>query len=197
MKNIKSVLNGTKVRTGMVRFSYANVWEPKGDGEDKKYSVALLILKEDELTINNIKKAMKQAHEDGINTKFQGKGLPEKNIYAVLHDGDEERSDDPVYKGCYYINASGKTKPEIVDKKRNIIEDTTEFYSGCYGLATLNFYAYNSNGKKGIACGLNNLMKIEDGEPLGGRTRAQDDFADLDFGLDEDDLPFDVDDDLF
>ncbi len=56
----------------------------------------------------------------------------------------------------------------------------SEVYSGVYGRASINFYAFNSNGNKGIACGLNNLQKIRDGEPLGGKSRAEDDFATYD-----------------
>ena len=181
MSEIKSKINGTKVITGKVRYSYANVWEPVGDGEDKKYSVSLIIPKEDKLTIANIKKAMQNAYDEGLQTTFQGKKV--NNIFAILHDGDEERADVPAYQNSYYINASSKTKPGVVDKYLKAIEDSTEVYSGCYGLASLNFYPYNTNGNKGIACGLNNLMKLEDGENLGGRARAEDDFAD--FGISE------------
>ncbi|BFL15915.1 hypothetical protein K190097F3_14160 [Enterocloster clostridioformis] len=51
-------------------------------------------------------------------------------------------------------------------------------YSGVYGRASISFYAFNSSGNRGIACSLNNLQKIADGEPLGGKSRAEDDFAD-------------------
>lgn len=191
MKNIKSTLNGTKVITGKVRFSYAYVFEPNGDGEDKKYSVSLIIPKEDKLTIKNIKEAMKNAYEIGKETKFQGKKI--KDIFAILHDGDEERPDEVAYENSYYISASCRTKPGIVDKRKRVIEDTTEFYSGCYGLASINFYPYNTNGNKGIACGLNNLMKLEDGESLGGRASAEDDFAG--FGEELDDFEDELEDD--
>ena len=65
------------------------------------------------------------------------------------------------------------------------ILDTSELYSGIYGRASINFYAFNTNGNKGIACGLNNLQKLRDGEPLGGKSRAEDDFSDDD---DDDDF---------
>lgn len=55
----------------------------------------------------------------------------------------------------------------------------SEIYSGVYGRVSISFYAFNSNGNKGIACGLNNLQKIKDGEPLGGHTSAEADFASL------------------
>ena len=68
------------------------------------------------------------------------------------------------------------TAPGIVDADRNPIMDRSEVYSGVYGRASINLYAFNSNGNRGIACGLNNLQKIRDGEPLGGKPRAEDDF---------------------
>ena len=56
----------------------------------------------------------------------------------------------------------------------------SEVYSGVYGRASISCYAFNSNGNRGIACGLNNLQKLRDGEPLGGRASAESDFSDED-----------------
>ena len=75
-----------------------------------------------------------------------------------------------------FLNASAKLKPGVIDKYKREITDEEELYSGCYGLASINFYAFDVNGNRGIACGLNNLMKLEDGEPLGGRQSAENDF---------------------
>ena len=94
-----------------------------------------------------------------------------------MRDGDQERPDSPEYAGCYFINANSASAPGIVDADRQEIIDRSEVYSGVYGRASINLYAFNSNGNKGIACGLNNLQKIRDGEPLGGKSRAADDFA--------------------
>lgn len=177
--------NETKVITGKVRFSYANVFEPrKNDNGTEKYSVSLLIDKDDTKTINSIKKAIESAKKAGV-SKFGGK-IPAK-LKEPLRDGDEEREDDENYKGKYFVNANATTKPGLVDSKGRPIIDSTEFYSGCYGYASITFYAFNSKGNKGIACGLNNLMKTDDGEPLGGRSRAEDDFANL-ITEDEDDF---------
>lgn len=175
----------TKVITGIVRFSYANVWEPKSDDDgEKKYSVSLIIPKDDKKTIRAIQKAIEAAKTAG-ESKFGGK-IP-KNLKLPLRDGDIEREEDENYANSYFVNANCKTQPGIVDKTGQPIIDSTEFYSGCYGHASITFYAFNTNGNKGIACGLNNLMKTEDGEPLGGRSRAEDDFKDLIDSGDEDD----------
>ena len=94
-----------------------------------------------------------------------------------MRDGDLERPDDEAYANSYFINANSAATPGIVAADRQPIIDRSEVYSGVYGRASINFYAFNSNGNKGIACGLNNLQKIKDGEPLGGKSRAEDDFA--------------------
>ncbi len=186
MANSASKVNLTKVVTGKVRFSYAHVFEPvKDDDGNEKYSVSLIIDKDDKKTISAINKAIEAAKESGI-TKFGGK-IPSK-LKLPLRDGDEEREDDEVYKDKYFVNANCKTKPGLVDKKGRTIIDSTEFYSGCYGLASISFYAFNTKGNKGIACGLNNIMKLEDGEPLGGRSRAEDDFAEFIEADDDDDF---------
>ena len=164
----------SKVVTGKVRFSYANVWEAKSiNGSEEKYSVSLIIPKSDAKTIEEIQVAMEEAKQEGV-AKFGGK-IP-ANLKLPLRDGDIDRPDDEAYQGCYFINANSKDKPQIVDKKVKPILDPKEVYSGCYGRASINFYAFNQNGNKGIACGLGNLQKLEDGEPLSGHSRAEDDF---------------------
>ena len=176
--------NPTKVITGVkTRWSYANVWEPKSiNGGAPKYSVSLIIPKSDTKTVTALKNAIQAAYDEG-QSKLKGssKSVPAlSSIKNPLRDGDLERSDDEAYKDSYFINANSATAPGIVDAARQPILERSEVYSGVYGRASINFYAFNSNGNKGIACGLNNLQKISDGEPLGGKTRAEDDFADED-----------------
>jgi hypothetical protein len=164
----------TKVITGKVRFSYVNVWEPRSvNGSDPKYSVSLIIPKSDKETLKKIKTAIERAKKEGL-AKFGGK-IP-ANLKTPLRDGDSDRPDDGAYANSYFINANSFIKPGIVDKGVEPILDQTELYSGCYGRASIIFYAYNVNGNKGIAAGLQNLQKLEDGEPLGGVTRPEDDF---------------------
>lgn len=167
--------NKTKVITGKTRFSYANIWEAKSiNGGDEKYSVSLIISKDDTKTINEIKAAIEAAKQEG-KAKFGGK-IP-ANLKLPLRDGDVDRPDDEAYKNSYFVNANSKDKPQIVDKNVKPILDQSEVYSGCYGRASVTFYAFNSNGNKGIACGLGNLQKLSDGEPLSGRSRAEDEFS--------------------
>ena len=66
-----------------------------------------------------------------------------------------------------------------MDANAQPILDRSEVYSGCYGRVSLSFYAFNTNGNRGIACGLNNVQKLKDGEPLGGRISAEQEFAGL------------------
>lgn len=177
-------VNPTKVITGPeTRWSYANVWQPKAiDGGAPKYSVSLIIPKYDTKTIEKVRAAIQAAYEEGQSKlKGNGKTVPQlKALKTPLRDGDLERPDDEAYANSYFINANSASAPGIVDANCQPIIDTSEVYSGVYGRASINFYAFNSNGNKGIACGLNNLQKIRDGEPLGGKSRAEDDFADLD-----------------
>ena len=175
------ITNPTKVITGVnTRWSYANVWDPKAiDGGKPKYSVSLIIPKDDEVTVNKIKAAIQAAYEEG-QSKLKGNGKSVPPLSAIknpLRDGDIEKPDDEAYAGCYFVNANSSTAPGVVDADRQPIIERSEVYSGVYGRASINLYAFNSNGNKGIACGLNNLQKIKDGEPLGGKSRAEDDFA--------------------
>lgn len=173
-------INPTKVITGVnTRWSYANAWEPKSiNGGAPKYSVSLIIPKSDTKTIEKIRAAIKAAYDEGQGKlKGNGKSVPALSVLKTpLRDGDAERPDDEAYADSYFINANSGTAPGIVDADRQPILDRSDVYSGVYGRASINFYAFNSNGNKGIACGLNNLQKIKDGEPLGGKSRAEDDF---------------------
>ena len=132
--------------------------------------------------VEAVKNAIQAAYEEG-QSKLKGNGKSVPALTAIenpLRDGDAERPDDEAYKDSYFINANSTTAPGIVDAARNPIIEHSEVYSGVYGRASINFYAFNSNSNRGIACGLNHLQKIADGEPLGGRSRAEDDFADED-----------------
>lgn len=177
---MSKILNPTKVITGpATRWSYANVWDPKSiNGGAPKYSVSLIIPKSDTKTVEKIQAAIQAAYEEGQSKlKGNGKSVPALSVLKTpLRDGDMERPDDPAYADSYFINANSATAPGIVDADRNPIMERSEVYSGVYGRASINLYAFNSNGNKGIACGLNNLQKIRDGDPLGGKSRAEDDF---------------------
>ena len=164
-----------KVVTGKVRFSYAHVFAPQAsqEGGTPKYSVSIIIPKSDKETIEKINKAVEQAKEE--NKAVWGGTVP-KGLKGGLRDGDEEK-DDPAYANSYFINANSAQKPGVVDADLNAVLDQSELYSGCFGRASISFFAYNSNGSKGVGCGLNNVQKLEDGEKLGGGTSASDDFA--------------------
>lgn len=187
-------MSDTKVVTGKVRLSYASIFEAKSvNGGDEKFSSSILVPKSDKETLGKVKAAidlLKKQAMDG------NKGKLPPNFKTPLRDGDEERPDDEAYAGHYFFNASSKNKPgiaKVVGKtpegktKFQEITDTTEVYSGCYCKVSINFYLFNTNGSKGIAAGLNNIVKIQDGEFLGGRSSVNDDFAGEEFEDDYED----------
>jgi len=173
-------MNAMRVRTGKVRFSYAHVWEPSSfeEGQEKKYSVTLLISKKDKKTLAVINAAIEAAKKEY--KERAGVEYNPKTMWFPLRDGDEDKPDNEEYEGCYYLVAKNTRKPQIVDADRDEILDKEEFYSGCYGRAIVTFFPYYKKGK-GIAASLGNLQKLEDGERLGAEaTKAEDDFADDD-----------------
>jgi len=191
--------NNTRVKIGEVRLSYCHLFTPEAvaDGGEKKYSVSLLIPKSNTKLVEDVKAAIKAAFMAGVSTRFGGKQPAPGTWKNPLRDGDAERPDDETYSGCWFINATSKTKPGIVKIVKNngekmLVEvtDEDEIYSGCYGVVSVNFFAFNNAGNKGVAAGLNNVLKTKDGDYLGGRTSAQSDFGgDIDqYGNDEDDV---------
>jgi len=177
MSNEKAV-SKTKVVTSEVRLSYVNVWEPsaaKGSTE-KKYSVVIMVPKKDKALVAKINAAIEAAKIEGKESKWKGK-IPH-NLDLPLRDGDTEREDKPEFAGMYFLNAKGKRKPGIIDLAGNEIIERDEFYSGVFAKCSINFYPYDVDGGKGVAVGLNNLLKTKDGENLGGGSSAAEDFAD-------------------
>ena len=184
--------SATQITTGKVRFSYCNVFEPRAneDGSPAKYSVTLLIPKSDKTTLAKIKSAIEAAKTAYIQ-RNTGKKLP-SNIKNTIHDGDGERPNGGEFgeecKGCYVMTVSSKNPPVIVYSDKTPLTDPKELYSGCYGRAIINFYVYDTNGNKGISAGLNGIMKLYDGEPLGGGVITDSDWDDFEDDDDDDDL---------
>ena len=174
-------VNPTKIITGVCRLSYANIWQAKSiNGGVPKYSTSVLIPKSDMKTIANVKAAIEAAYYEG-ESKLKGnsKTVPAlTSLKMPLRDGDTERPDDEAYAGHWFLNANSNTAPGVVDANREPIYDTSEIYSGVYARVSLTFYAFNSNGNRGIACGLQNIQKVRDGESLGSKPKAEEDFND-------------------
>ena len=173
------------------RISFANIWEAKSiNGSDPKYSVSCVIPKSDKKTLAKINAAIEAAKEEAKGKKWGGKIPP--NLKLPLRDGDIERPDDENYANCMFLNANSSDKPGIVDRQVNPILDPMQVYSGCYCNVSLSLYGFNSNGNRGVACGLGNIQWLKDGERLSGKADAASDFdavADDDDVLGDDELP--------
>lgn len=179
----------------LVRFSFAEVLKPRHneDSDRDEYSVMLLIPKTDKKTLQAIRKEV-----DRFKAEIYGKNVP-RNFTDPLKDGDEYYSSntgeqDRNRLGCYYLTAKTLFPPDVrklVAGKKVKAETDDDFYSGCYGIASINFYNYDNKGKKGISAGLSSCMKIKDGKRLGGGVADADkDYADMDmseFEADQDD----------
>jgi hypothetical protein len=180
MPNYNKKISDTLIRIGEVRNSYVHVFAPRtgDDGKAGKYGVCLVWPKSDTQTTELVKSAINAAKELA---KTKGIKLP-TNCKTPLRDGDIDREEDENFAGCWFINANCAKKPGVrVLENGQIVEalDEEDFYSGCYGAATVNFFPYDSNGNKGIGAGLNNVIKTRDGERLSGGTSAESDFSDL------------------
>lgn len=167
--------------TGKFRASYVHVFEPQvpQGGGDAKYSITMLIPKNDTATLNMIQAEINRALQEGQAKVFNGQ-MPARPKLP-LYDGDGVRANGEPFgeecKGCMVITASSKIKPSVVDLNIQQIIDPNAFYSGCYARASINFFAYNQSGNKGVGCALNNVQKVDDGEPLSGRATADEDFG--------------------
>lgn len=182
MAKFNKKIKDTSVRLGEVRFSYTAVFQPKknDDGTPSKYGVCIIIPKEDTETVNLVKEAIDAAKQRGKLEKWGGK-IP-ANVKSCLRDGDIDRENDEAFAGCYFLNASSRNKPGVKVLEDGVVSDALDeedFYSGCYGAVTLDFFPYESSGNKGVGAGLNNVIKTRDGDRLSGGRSADEDFADL------------------
>ena len=177
--------NPQHVVTGKVRLSYVHLFQPyvnpNNPGAEPKYSTTILLPKSDVATKQRIDAAINAAIEAGIASKWNGVRPPQ--IAICVHDGDGVRPSDGMpfgdeCKGHWVFTASSKQPPQVVDTSIQPILNQSEIYSGIYARVSVQFFPYANSGKKGIGCGLGNVQKLEDGEPLGGRTTAEDDFGD-------------------
>ena len=175
--------NPTHVVTGVARLSYANLTRPYGrDGQEPKYSTTVLVPKADVATKQRLDAAIEAAIQAGVSSKWGGQRPP--MLAVPVHDGDGNRPSDGApfgdeCKGHWVFTAKSDSKPEIVDVNLNPVINETEVYSGMYAHVSVDFFPYNSNGRKGVGCGLGNVMKVSNGEPLAGRTSAAEDFANV------------------
>lgn len=173
----------TKCLTGEARLSFCHLEQPhSSNGDEPKYSATLLIPKTDTATETDIRGAIQAAYEHGVQNLWKG-NRPQLR-YPVIYDGDGTRLSGeafgPECKGCWVITASSKQKPQCVHIS-NVRADLlpSDVYSGMYARVTVNFFAYDNSGSRGVGCGLGNVCKTRDGEPLGGRSNAESDFAGL------------------
>ena len=180
MKNANKKFTATNIRINC-RFSYCHVFQPRKNEQSgkMKYDCCLIVSKDDTQAVQLINEAI-----EGAKALYKEKfGAPKGRLKTVVHDGDEDRPDDDTFAGKLYINASSNRKPGVKMIEAGMLVDCLdedEFYSGVKGAAGLRFYPYNNAGNTGISCNLDNLLKLEDGDRIGGGSMSADQaFADL------------------
>lgn len=181
---ITPIVKDTKVVFGPCRLSYTHVFQkysPEGDPSNGKYMTNVLIPKGEKETIKALEQAIEAAKKAAVVSKWGGK--EPKKLDLPLRDGDDR--DDDTYEGHFFVNAKSSTRPGIVDKNKTPIVDEDDVYSGMWAIVSVTFFGYDVSGNKGVACGLNNIMKYKDGDRLGGRTSAESDFAEVDMEDDD------------
>jgi hypothetical protein len=170
----------TRVVTGKCRFSYFNALASRKNelSGKEEFSTQVLVPKADTETVAALKAAAKEA----LVAKF-GDKIP-KNVRNPLRDGDTETKPDgsplgPEYAGHFFFNAKSTNKPGAVDANGHDLIGSDDIASGDYGRVSLNAYAYSQAGNNGVSFGLNNIMLVAKGEPLGGARPS----AAADFGI--------------
>lgn len=178
-------LSPNTVTLGEVRFSYCNLFQPRAQqGQEPKYSVTVLLPKNNTAAKALLDTAVNYAIEQGVAKCWNGVRPPQPAL--CVHDGDGPRPSDgqPFGEECrghWVFTASCKADraPFVVDANVQPILQQSEIYSGMYGRVNVSFFPYNNSGKKGIGCALNGVQKLRDGEVLGGRVSAEEAFGQM------------------
>lgn len=175
--------NPLKVVLSTHRVSYVHIKEPSSfeEGGDKKYDCTFLIPK-DHPDVRKIKDAINAAYTANKESLFKGLPLKSPKMWNPLRDGDEWLEEHPEaveYEGHYFLKAASKSQPAVFDNDKQEILDLDEVYSGCYCRGVIVCYPFN-NKSKGFGFYLNSVMKIDDGERLGGFEANVDDYDDED-----------------
>ncbi len=167
----------SNVMTPVFRVSYPNVFEARMNDMSKKmeYSIVALFKKGEDLT------ALKKAANDALVEQWgPDKSKWPSGLKSPFRDQADRKTDGkmPVgyEEGAIFFNLKSTQRPEVVDQNVQTILDKNEFYAGCWAKASVRAYAYDMKGNRGVAFGLGNIQKVKDGEPLGSRTKATDDF---------------------
>ena len=172
-----------KIVTPVFRVSFPNVFQPRGfEGQKEKYSVVMLFSKEDKEELKALSSLLEEAAREKWPDDAKRKAIMSSKLFKYpLRDGDAEKPDMDGYPGCFFASATAKAerRPGLVDDTLQPIIDSEQFYGGCYARATITAYAFDVAGNKGVAFGLQNIMKVRDGEPFGFRSTPENDFADF------------------
>ena len=165
----------TKYTTPEIICSFPYLFE-KSDYTDK-FGLSIPIGLDNEKEIKKIRTLIANAAEN----KWGKKARAEvgKKVVSPLRNGNDEKEDDEIYSNTIFFSANSGSKPGVVGRDLKPIIEMDEIYPGCIIRASVNFYAYDFKGKKGVACGLGNVMKVKDGEQIGGKASAESDFAEF------------------
>jgi hypothetical protein len=171
-----------KVLTGEFRVSYPSLFVPTSmqENQEKKYSIVMLIPKTDKKTLEALEKlviaAGREKWKDFDTLLKQVKPDGSKVLRLPFKDGDLKK-EVAGYEGHWYMSATSKQKPGLVDQNVQPIISQEGFYAGCYARAEVTAYAYDKAGNKGIAFGLQHVQKMRDGDPFTGRSKPEDVFS--------------------
>lgn len=172
----------SKVLTPEFRVSFPNVFEAKVNQLSGKAEYSLVALFPKGADLSQLHEAMTKACVDKWGADKAGWPA---NLRSPLRDqaeraknvGGKQVMPQGYEEGAMFMNLKSKLRPGLVDQDVVAIIDASAFYAGCWARATINAYAYDQAGNRGVSFGLGNIQKVKDGDPLGGRSRAEDDFA--------------------
>jgi hypothetical protein len=164
-----------------VRLSFPVLFEPSSFEENgkKEFQASFLFAKESPI-VAQLKAEMIAVAKEKWGEKAEAiLGSLFRDNRLCLHDGDLKEYDG--YAGQFYLRASNKVRPTILDRNRaTITEKDGKIYSGCYVIAYIDLWAQDNKFGKRINATLRGVQFLADGDAFAGGSAANvDEFEQL------------------
>ncbi len=179
VENANNGQRGIKFVTDKVFLHHPHLCRPYAykDSIPPRYSVAVVIPKEETDKINKLNSAIAEATALGVK-KFGNAISNPTSPHLPIRDGDDGTTGDLAYVNSFYFTVSSQIRPGIVNKKCENEFHDNDYYELRYARVSINLIPYKMDGRLGISFRLNHIQVFpERFDASQNMSSPQEDFA--------------------